>query len=350
MNARRIGWAAVCGLLALDGQATAQGLGVARGIDHVGLLVRLENFEAVGNVLTRQLGFSATPTLQSPVGAENRLIWFSDQSYLEIDAFTQLNGFTAQFLAFLEHHEGAKFYGTAVADAAQAVAFLNGAGYSTVGPFPASPLTIAATGQVVGLTPLWSSIILTAPLAPDNSNFFLAYDEAQVQQMFVDFPVLAPRPHANTARKINALWMVVSNLDAAIAFYEGLGFEVRDQHRKIEYLGGRGAEVRFKHNRIALLQPDGPGLVADFAADRGEGVLGVSIEVDDLDAARDLIQGNTGLQLQTFEVRGRDRFLIPASLTHGMLIEMVESSRGEAKDRFSAPHARIGIVAGAPIC
>jgi catechol 2,3-dioxygenase-like lactoylglutathione lyase family enzyme len=331
MNARRIGWAAMCGLLALGGQAKADGLGVVRGIDHVGLLVRLENFEAAGNVFTQQLGFSATPTLVSPAGGENHLIWFSDQSYLEIDAFTQLNGFTAQFLAFLQHHEGAKFYGTAVADAAQAVTFLTSGGYSTVGPFPASPLTIATTGQVVGLTPLWSSIILTAPLAPDNSNFFLAYDEAQVQQMFVDFPVLAPRPHANTAKKIDTLWLVVSNLDAAIAFYEGLGLEVRDRHRKIEYLGGRGAEVRFEHHRIALLEPDGPGLVANFAADRGEGILGVSIEVDDLDAARDLIETNTGLELQTFEYRGRDRFLIPASLTHGTLIEMVagEGPRGD---------------------
>ena len=31
-----------------------------------------------------------------------------------------------------------------------------------------------------------------------------------------------------------------------------------------------------------------------------------------------------GLNLQTFTYKGRDRFLIPASLAHGLLIEMVE--------------------------
>jgi catechol 2,3-dioxygenase-like lactoylglutathione lyase family enzyme len=314
----------MCGLLVFGGRAAAQGLGDGRGIDHVASLVRLENFDAATNVLTNQLGFAATPALLSPLGAKNRLIWFSDLSYLEIATFTELNDFTAPFLAFLEHHEGGKFYGTEVVDAAQAVAFLTGAGYPNVGPIPAPPLTIEATGQVVGLIPLWSSVILTARVAPDNSNFFLDYNEAQVQQMFADFPALAPRPHPNTAQKIDTLWLVVSDLDAAIDFYEGLGLEVRFKHKKIHYLGARGAEVRYHNSTLALLEPDGPGLVADFAADRGEGILGASIKVGNLHTARTLVNANTGLNLQTFKDKGRERFLIPSSLTHGFLIEMVE--------------------------
>jgi catechol 2,3-dioxygenase-like lactoylglutathione lyase family enzyme len=316
---------ALCGLLAMGGQAVADdGLGVGRGIDHLGMLVRLENFDAAGDVLARQLGFSVTPVLLSPAGVENRLIWFEDLSYLELDAFTESNAGTAPFLAFLAKHEGAKFYGTEVLDAARAVAFLDGAGYPNVGPIPAPPLTIQSTGQVVGLTPLWTEIILTARLAPDNSNFFIDYDEAQVHQLFVDFPTLAPRPHPNTAERIDTLWLVVSDLDAAIGFYTGLGLEVVARNEKIDYLGGRGARVRYHNATLALLQPYGPGLVADFAADRGEGVLGVSLTVQDLLAAHRLVEGNTGLTLPTFRYRGRDRFLIPASLTHGVLIEMVE--------------------------
>jgi hypothetical protein len=274
--------------------------------------------------LTHQLGFSATPALLSPLGAKNRLIWFNDLSYLELATFTERNEFTAPFLDFLDHHEGAKFYGTEVVDADRAIAFLTAAGYPNVGPIPASPLTIVSTGQVVGLTPLWRSVVLTARVAPDNSNFFLDYDEAQVQQMFVDFPVLAPRPHPNTAKKIDTLWLVVSDLDAAIDFYEGLGLEVHSKHKKIDYLGGRGAEVEYRNATLALLEPDGPGLVADFAAERGEGILGVSIKVGNLHTARHLIESNTGLNLRTFKFKGRDRFLIPASLTHEFLIEMVE--------------------------
>ncbi|HEX5716236.1 MAG TPA: VOC family protein [Thermoanaerobaculia bacterium] len=324
MSAKRILWTLTFGLLALGGQASAQGLGDGRGIDHVASLVRLENFDAAVDVWTEQLGFSATPALLSPLGAKNSLIWFSDLTYLEVVAFTELNEFTALFLAFLEDHEGAKFYGTDVLDAAQAIAFLTGAGYANAGPIPAAPLTIEATGEVVGLSPLWRSIILLGPVAPDNSNFFLDYDEAQVQQMFTDFPVLAPQPHPNTAEKIDTLWLVVADLDAAIAFYEGLGLEVRFEHKKIHYLGARGAEVRYNNNTLALLEPDGPGLVADFVADRGEGILGVSVEVADLETALSLVNGNTGLGLQSFQYKGRDRFLVPASLTHGFLVEMVE--------------------------
>ena len=124
---RRILWTVMCGLLALGGQAAAQGLGDGRGIDHVGPLVRLENFEAAGDVWA-DLGFSLTPALLSPLGAKNRLIWLKDQTYLEILAFTELNEFTAPFLAFLEDHEGAKYYGTDVVDVAQAMDRTKGPG------------------------------------------------------------------------------------------------------------------------------------------------------------------------------------------------------------------------------
>lgn len=321
---RRIQSLAMCGLLAFGGQAVAQELGVGRGIDHVASLVRLENFDSAADAWTQQLGFSATPALLSPLGAKNRLIWFSDLSYLEIVTFTELNDFTAPFLAFLETHEGAKFYGTEVVDAAQAISFLTGAGYPNVGPIPAAPLTIESTGELVGLSPLWSSIVLTSRLAPDNSNFFLDYDEAQVQQMFAEFPSLAPQPHPNTAQRIEALWLVVSDLDAAIDYYEGLGLQVGARHQKIHYLGARGAEVRYRDNSLILLQPDGPGVVADFAAERGEGLLGVSVQVSNLSTALGLVNGNTGLNLDAFKYKGRNRFLVPASLTHGFLVEMVE--------------------------
>jgi catechol 2,3-dioxygenase-like lactoylglutathione lyase family enzyme len=262
--------------------------------------------------------------LLNPLGAKNRLIWFDDETYLEVLAFTELNDFTAPFLAFLEHHEGGKFYGTDVVDADQAIAFLTGAGYPNVGPIPAPPLIIEETGDVVGLNPLWRSVVLTERLAPDNSNFFLDYDEAEVAQMLAEFPVLAPRPHPNTAQKIDTLWLVVADLDAAIEFYEGLGLPVRFEHKKYHYLGGRGAEVRYHNNTLALLEPDGPGPVADFAADRGEGLMGLSVQVGDLEAALALVNGNTGLALESFEYKGRERFLIPAALTHEFLIELVE--------------------------
>ncbi len=320
-----VSWGALA-LVALVGTGPlgAQDLGSGKGVDHTAVLVRLEDFEPARGVFSEQLGFSLTPALLSPLGAKNSLIWFDDLTYLEVLAFTELNDFTAQFLAFLENHQGGKFYGNDVADFAGAISFLTAAGYPNVGPIPAGPLTIESTGEVLGLTPLWYSIILTTVVGPDNSIFFLDYDEAQIQQMFTDFPAVAPRPHANTAERIDALFLVVADLDAAIAFYEGLGLEVRFRHKKVHYLGGRGAEVHYANNKVLLLEPDGPGLVADFAAERGEGILGVRLEVGDLRAARHLIQHNTGRHLPVFQYQGRYRFLMPTSLTHDFLIEMAE--------------------------
>jgi|CXWL01.1.fsa_nt_gi catechol 2,3-dioxygenase-like lactoylglutathione lyase family enzyme len=323
LRVRLVPLGSVLGLV-LGSPLSAQELGVGRGIDHVAHLVRPANFDAAGDVFTEQLGFTATPPLLSPLGAKNRLIWFADQSYLEIATFTEENEFTAPFLAFLAEHEGGKFFGAEVTDFTAALDFLNGTGYPAVGPFPAPPLVLEPTGDVLGLTPLWYSVVLTAVLAPDNSLFFLDYDEAQVDQMFADFPAVAPSPHANTAKKIDTVWLVVADLDAAIDFYQGLGFAVHGRHQKIHYLGARGATVRMGNADLALIVPDGPGVTADFAADRGAGILGASIEVDHLALARHYVNAHTGLHLRTFKYKGRERFLVPAGLTHGFLVEMVE--------------------------
>ncbi len=53
--------------------------------------------------------------------------------------------------------------------------------------------------------------------------------------------------------------------------------------------------------------------------------MSLSVPVGDLEAALDLVNGNTGRGVVTFEYNGRDRFLIPASLTHELLIEIVEA-------------------------
>jgi catechol 2,3-dioxygenase-like lactoylglutathione lyase family enzyme len=328
MNAKRIGMITMCGLLTIGGPAAAAGsephhLGMGRGVDHVASLVRLENFDAAADVW-RHLGFSVTGALLSPAGATNRLIWFKDLSYLEVDAFTERNDFTAPFLDFVNAHEGVDFFGTEVRDAAKASTFLTNAGYPNTGPLPASPLTLVATGETVGAIPLWQDVILTSVVAPANAEFFLDYDEDQVQQMFVDFPSIAPQPHANTAQKIDTLFLVVSDLDAAIAFYDGLGIHVTDHHHRFHHLGATGALLDLHNAKLALLQPDGPGLVADFATARGEGILGLSVKVRNLHKAHQIATAYTGLALPVFHHHGRDGFFVPASVTHGVLLEMIE--------------------------
>ncbi len=212
-------------------------MGVERGIDHVGTLVRLQNFDAESNIFAR-LGFSLTGVLQSPAGIENRLIWMKDRSYLEIDAFTESNDATAPFLDFLQHHEGAKFFGTAVQDATAAATFLTDAGYPNVGPIPAGPLTVAATGQVVGTTPLWEE---EHPHLPDRARQLdllpgvrRRRGAAAVHRDSVAGAQAAPQHRPEDRHGLaggSRIWTPPS------VFYEGLGFDVHSKHKRIAYWG-----------------------------------------------------------------------------------------------------------------
>lgn len=125
-------------------------------------------------------------------------------------------------------------------------------------------------------------------------------------------------------QRVDALWPVVAEPSAAIDFYEELGLKVAAKHQKIHYLVGRGAEVRYHNSTLELLEPDGPGIVADFATTRCEGSLGASVKVGNLSTARCLLESHAGLRLQPFKDKGRDRFLIPTTLIHEFLLAMVK--------------------------
>ncbi len=68
---------------------------------------------------------------------------------------------------------------------------------------------------------------------------------------------------------------------------------------------------------LTLLQADGRGMVANFAADRGEGIMGVSLKVGNLKPPVTSPTHATHGNLPTYNYQGRERFLIPASATHG---------------------------------
>ena len=249
MNARWIGSITLCGLLALCGQAVAQDLGVGRGIDHVASLVRPENFDDQVDVMSRQLGFPITPALLSPIGAKNRLIWFGDLSYLEVLTITEaerlhraLPGISGPVRrqSVLRHRGDQCHPGDRLPER-------RGLSQRGAGPGGAAHDRIDRSGG--GLSPLWSSILLTSRLAPPTRIFSWTTTRPRSSEMFADFPALAPRPHPNTAEKIETLWLVVPDLDAAIDFYEGLGLEVRFKNKKVQFLGGRGAEVRYGNRR-----------------------------------------------------------------------------------------------------
>ena len=74
-----------------------------------------------------------------------------------------------------------------------------------------------------------------------------------------------------------------------------------------------------------LLQPsDNRGKVASLLAEREEGIIGLSVEVQDLLSARRLIQRKAKRILSAFDRPHRRSVLIPAELAHGVWIEMFQ--------------------------
>lgn len=130
--------------------------------------------------------------------------------------------------------------------------------------------------------------------------------------------------HPNTARWITSVWIAVSDLETATKAYEAIGL---DAGRKVELpeLGASGREMKVGPLTVLLVRADNEnGKVASFLADRGPGIIGVSINVRDLGAARELIERNTGRQFRSYVGAYGPSILVPAEIAQGLWIEMFQ--------------------------
>lgn len=301
----------------------AHPLDVTRTVDHIVTLIRPENFDSARSTWVEDLGFRASPAIESALGVRNTIIWFPDGTYVELATYTDENEFTAPVVAFLDSHEGAKAYATEVGSIADAADFFDTIDLANTGPFESFPLFVARTGAPLP-SPLWSQLSFLGPSAPDDSLFLIDYDEDAMETLFESFPRIAPGPHRNTALRLDAIWLVVDNLEAATDFYTDLGSFVRWRNRWLPDLGVRATNVRDRENDIVLMQAVAPGPIADFAAERGEGIAGIRIEVANLRLARRLIESRTGLSLTPVQGHGERSFRVPTELTQGMILELFQ--------------------------
>ena len=150
--------------------------------------------------------------------------------------------------------------------------------------------------------------------------------------VFVEYPPdpkgYMPKPeerqHANTAKGIKSVWIAVTDLKAATKAYESVGLPVGEK-RRLPQLGAIGSEIKAGQGVILLLQPTShSGKVAKFLEDRGEGIMGISIEVSRLMTARKLLQMNTKRKFTPYGGPYGMSVLIPAQITHGVWVEMFQ--------------------------
>lgn len=92
------------------------------------------------------------------------------------------------------------------------------------------------------------------------------------------------KPPGAKPLRIDHLGIAVPSLEAAIAAYEALGFEVEGRH-EVPSEQVRVAFLPVGESRLELLEPTDPGSVIGRFLERRSGLHHVCVLVDDLDAA-----------------------------------------------------------------
>jgi hypothetical protein len=257
-------------------------------IDHIRVLVR--DINASREVYRDVLGFGL-PRPEPIVFQEGSA---HDGARLADDTIVELIGVVDReklakvrpwIVEFLQHQQGAHSVGVLVSSAKDVSDRLHSRGIEA----PVFNLVRGEPGDkpILLVTP-------KLPHLPEGSIFFVQYPPRNV-----NVQSLQPAVQSNTAEGIQAVWIVVKDLKKASGDVKALGFRpVRSL--KSEILGAEGREFATGHGSIVLLRATRTGPVTQFARERGEGVMGLTLTVGNLANARALIEKNTKHSLLTY--------------------------------------------------
>ena len=123
---------------------------------------------------------------------------------------------------------------------------------------------------------------------------------------------------------LGRVWMIGVLLGLSVLAMERIGFHP-GRLLKFDVLGARGRELDIGDGRILLLESDSPGKPpSNFASERLQGVIGLTLSVSDIRKAQSLLEDNTHRKLPIYDGIYGKSFLVPAELASGVWIEMVE--------------------------
>ena len=311
-------------------QSQSPVLGSGRGIDHVGVAVR--NLNAAEEIYRNRLGFTIGDEGKHPGGTANASVNFSNDQYLELITVydrTLATGLAEMIASFLDKHEGAVFLGLQASPIDQTAAYLRGRGFDVVGPTEGT-----WTPDGVKETPPagWKSVRFRKPAVPGGRIFFIEYINRDYFKKLEDkYPNLREDPakkvHANGALGVHAVWMTVKDLDEATKAYEALGL-VRGARMPLPAIGATAQEIRAGNGTILLVSPAAPeGAAAKFLSDRGESVMGVSIEVRSLVKTQSVLKTRLPQDLAVYSGPYGRSLVVPGELAAGAWIEFFEKGK-----------------------
>jgi catechol 2,3-dioxygenase-like lactoylglutathione lyase family enzyme len=312
-------------------QSPSPVLGSGRGIDHVEVVVR--DLTATAKIYHDHLGFTVGGQGKHPGGTANAVIGFKNKTYFELISIYDRDRAAkneADMIAFLDKHEGALQAGLEIASADETAAYLRTRGFDIVGPVGG---TFKPDGVKETPPELYKDVLFKKPAVPGDTIFFAEYHHDAWRKLQKEYPQLLDDPakstHANGSLDIQAVWMSVKNLDMATKAYESVGFS-RGARIELPAIGATAQEFHAGDGTILLVSPAASrsgGAVRKFLSDRGESVMGVSIEVQRLAETQSVLKEGLHKSLKTYPGLYGESVVVPGGFAAGVWIEFFEKAK-----------------------
>ncbi|MDH4270413.1 MAG: VOC family protein [Candidatus Aminicenantes bacterium] len=306
-------------------------LGRGLGVDHVGIAVR--DLEKTINDCEPVLGFKCIRQLPKPTGVVSSVIYFENTSYLELlsaakqPSGAKLSGRAQNHADFAEKHEGAIFLGLATSSAKGAADYLKAHNFEA---FLSGEESVRKEGETKPPPPPWYFVAISHEPSGNKQAFPLAiflieYVSPGRLTWLASLREKEMLAHPNTARRIHSVWFAVRDLDASLRNIQNAGLEPGEM-REAKFLGASGRDVWAGQGRLLLLRSsDDNGALNKFLSNHDDGeIIGVSIEVSDLNKARSWVEDHSGQKVEAYEGFYSRSILIPPDLTHKMWMEFFQ--------------------------
>jgi catechol 2,3-dioxygenase-like lactoylglutathione lyase family enzyme len=285
-------------------------------LDHV--VAWMRDPDAARETFSRGLGFSLLEGGPHEVRTESFGPRFQNGTFLDLMGSREPPD--AEIWKTFEHRRGAAHVAINV-PLDETVRHLQARRLDVLGPRDGHPFP---EDHAFGDAVTWRLAFFRRRQAPASDLFLIEYDFDTIRRLGDDCPTLyrgdAPE-HPNTAQRLAAAWIVVRDLEPAVDTLRRLGL-AEGGPVVLRELGTQGVEFEVGGGSLLLLQPMGAAANVIPGGGRTSKAMGVSIEVDDLGAACDILEGELERAFEPYAGLYGESLLVPAELTQGLWIEL----------------------------
>lgn len=263
-----------------------------RASDHV--LVWSQDAGAAERIF-EQLGFNVRKGQIYPEGITSSTVVFGDWSYLELLHYSDPSKATGNAqaeaeLAFALQAPGANSMAIQVSDIEASAALLEARGFPVSEVTPDSVDPDGPGGPAAPVPASWRDFHFADTPVAGVELFFIAYppDPPPTPESETKFRVRTS--HANTARSLSAIWVLVPDLEAEAVTYRRMGFDVGPAI-VVPHLNGRARVAQLGSGAVVIVQSEAFPEAFRVPGRDGARIIGVSVETESLAVARAALEG-----------------------------------------------------------